>query len=85
MELLLLSGIGWVVLLILGLYIVIAPILIWRNTGRTNSLLAAIAKQHGVSQDAIDKALGKVVHSKASTSTWEDLKEKPKKKEYDFE
>ena len=38
----------WLVLVLIGVLITIAPLILWRNTNRTNWLLALIAEQVGV-------------------------------------
>jgi uncharacterized membrane protein len=86
MELFFMSGIGFVFLFIVSLAITIAPLLIWRNTNRTNKLLGAIAAQQGVSQKDIDKILGVVTPQGATQiGSWDDLKKSKKDKKFDFE
>ncbi len=38
----------WLILVAIGLLITIAPLILWRNTNRTNRMLALIAEQLGV-------------------------------------
>lgn len=49
------GGIGfvWLVMVIIGLCIAIAPLIIWRNTNRANRLLGQIAIQLGCNPDDI--------------------------------
>lgn len=77
MEFLLMSGFGSFIFFIVSMAIMIAPLLIWRNTNRTNKLLGAIAKQQGVSQEEVDEILGKTSSRPATAnSSWEELQKK---------
>lgn len=48
-----LGGLGWIVILILSIFVFIAPIAIWRNTGKTYRLLALQLKTMGVEKELI--------------------------------
>lgn len=86
MEFFFMSGIGFIFMLIVSIAITIAPLLIWRNTNRTNKLLGAIAKQHGVPQKEIDSILGVVTPQGATQiGSWDDLKKTKKDKKFGFE
>lgn len=51
------GGLVWVVLFIVCLCIAIAPLIIWRNTNRTNRLLAIIAMKVGTDTEEIRSVL----------------------------
>lgn len=50
-----------VVAIVLGL-VTVAPLMIWRNTNRTNNLLMLIAIKQGVDIQKILKAMGEETH-----------------------
>lgn len=46
-----------IALIVVGVFITVAPLIIWRNTNRTNKLLVLIARQQGVNYNEIIKAM----------------------------
>jgi len=46
----------WIAAFIIGICITIAPLIIWRNTNRTNRLLALMLLRHGVPREIVIEA-----------------------------
>lgn len=49
------TGILWIFIFIVSICITIAPLLIWRNSNRTNRLLALLLAQNGTDPNLISK------------------------------
>lgn len=49
------SALAWIFIAIVSFCIAIAPLLIWRNTNRTNRLLALLLTQNGTDPNLISK------------------------------
>lgn len=52
------GGIGfffWLFFVVIAICITIAPLVIWRNTNRTNRLLALLLLQQGVPADTVNE------------------------------
>ncbi len=66
-------GLFGVLLVILGICITIAPLIIWRNTNRTNRLLALMLSQHGVKPERVRAAWSQSGSTLASIPGYENM------------
>lgn len=66
-------GLFGVLLVILGICITIAPLIIWRNTNRTNRLLALMLSQRGVKPERVRAAWSQSGSTLASIPGYEDM------------